>query len=99
MIRRKFIGLMTLASAGSMLAHETVEAAEQKTVTYRISGFTCVTCAVGLETLLQKERGVVWAKTSYPNNTATITYHLKLTSESSLVEFIESAGFKAEKEV
>ena len=51
-----------------------------------------------LETLLQKERGVVWAKASYPNNTATITYHPKLTSEISLVEFIESAGFKAHKE-
>jgi copper chaperone CopZ len=99
MIRRKFIGLMTLAGAGSMVALETVEAAEQKTVAYRISGFTCITCAVGLETLLQKERGVVWAKASYPNNTATITYHPKLTSESSLVEFIESAGFKAHKEV
>jgi hypothetical protein len=59
MIRRKFIGLITLVSAGSMAALETVAGAEQKTVTYRISGFTCVTCAVGLETLLQKERGVV----------------------------------------
>jgi copper chaperone CopZ len=99
MIRRKFIGLMTLASAGSMIALETVEAAEQKTVSYRISGFTCITCAVGLETLLQKERGVVWAKASYPNNTATITYHAKLTSETSLEKFIESTGFKAHKEV
>ena len=99
MIRRKFIGLMTLAGAGSMVALETVDAAGKKTVTYRISGFTCITCAVGLETLLQKERGVVWAKASYPNNTTTITYHPKLTSESSLVGFIESAGFKAHKEV
>lgn len=99
MIRRKFIGLMTLAGAGSMVALETIEAAEKKTVTYRISGFTCITCAVGLETLLQKEKGVVWANASYPNNTATITYHPKLTSESSLVEFIESAGFKAHNEV
>jgi copper chaperone CopZ len=99
MIRRKFIGLMALAGAGSMVALETVDNVEQKTVTYRISGFTCVTCAVGLETLLQKERGVVWAKASYPSSTATITYHPKLTSESSLVKFIESAGFKAEEEV
>ena len=99
MIRRKFIGLVTLASAGIMVALETVDAAEKKTVTYRISGFTCITCAVGLETLLQKERGVVWAKASYPNSTATIMYHPKLTSESSLLEFIESTGFKAHKEV
>src|ERR1700761_1878554 len=99
MIRRKFIGLMTLASAGSMVALETVEAAEQKTVIYRISGFTCINCTVGMETLLQKERGVVWANANDSNSTATIMYHPKLTSESSLVEFIESAGFKAHKEV
>src|ERR1700721_2026240 len=82
MIRRKFIGLLTLAGASSLAALKAANALEKKTVTYKISGFTCITCAVGLETLLQREKGVVWAKASYPNSTATITYHPKLTSES-----------------
>jgi hypothetical protein len=48
---------------------------------------------------LQKEKGVVRVTASYPANAATITYHPRLTSESSLVEFIETTGFKATKEV
>jgi hypothetical protein len=41
---------------------------------------------------------VIRVKASYPANTATITYHPGQTSESSLVEFIETIGFKATKE-
>ena len=99
MIRRRFLGMMTLAGVGGLMTMEGMDLAEQKTVTFRVSGFTCITCAVGLETLLEKERGVIGVKASYPDNKATITYHPKLTSESSLVEFIESAGFKASKQV
>ena len=97
MIRRRFLGLATLAGVAGLATMEGMDLAEQKTVTFRITGFTCVTCAVGLETLLQKERGVIWAKATYPGSIATITYHPRLTSESSLVEFIESTGFKATK--
>ena len=97
MIRRKFLGMMTLAGAG-VAALEGMNLGEQKNVTFRITGFTCITCAVGLETLLEKERGVIRVQASYPDSTATITYHPKLTSEESLVKFIESAGFKATKD-
>ena len=97
MIRRRFLGLATLAGVAGLVTMEGMDLTEQKTVTFRITGFTCVTCAVGLETLLQKERGVIRAKATYPDSTATITYHPRLTSESSLAEFIESTGFKATK--
>jgi copper chaperone CopZ len=96
MIRRRFLGL-TLAGLGGIVAMEGMDLAEQKTVTFRISGFTCITCAVGLETLLQKERGVIRVTASYPESIATVTYHPKLATEQSLVTFIESAGFKATK--
>lgn len=97
MIRRKFLGMMTLAGAGAV-ALEGLDLAEQKTAIFRIAGFTCITCAVGLETLLEKERGVIRVKASYPESKAVITYHPKLTSEASLVTFIEEAGFKASRE-
>jgi copper chaperone CopZ len=96
MIRRRFLGL-TLAGLGGVVAMEGMDLAEQKTVIFRISGFTCITCAVGLETLLQKERGVIRVTASYPESIATVTYHPKLATEQSLVTFIESAGFKATK--
>lgn len=98
MIRRRFLGLATLAGVAGLATMEGMEITEQKTVTFRIAGFTCITCAVGLETLLQKEKGVVRVSASYPTNTATITYHPELTSESSLAEFIETTGFKATKD-
>jgi len=96
MIRRRFLGL-TLAGLGGVVAMEGMDLAEQKTVIFRISGFTCITCAVGLETLLRKERGVIRVTASYPESIATVTYHPKLATEQSLVTFIESAGFKATK--
>jgi copper chaperone CopZ len=96
MIRRKFLGMMTLTGAG-VIAMEAMGLTEQKSVTFRISGFTCITCAVGLETLLEKERGVTRVKASYPESKAVITYLPKLTSEATLVDFIEEAGFKATK--
>jgi copper chaperone CopZ len=95
MIRRRFLGLATLAGVGGLVTMEGMNLAEQKTVAFHVAGFTCITCAVGLETLLQKEKGVVRVKASYPDGTATITYHPGLTSETSLAEFIKSAGFQA----
>jgi Cu+-exporting ATPase len=90
--------MMTLAGVGGVVAMEGMDLAEQKTVIFRISGFTCITCAVGLETLLQKERGVIRVTASYSESIATVTYHPKLATERSLVSFIESAGFKATRQ-
>jgi copper chaperone CopZ len=98
MIRRRFLGLATLASVGGLVTLEGMDRAEQKTVTFHVAGFTCITCAVGLETLLQKEKGVVRVKASYPDSLATVTYHPGLISEAALVKFIESTGFKASKQ-
>ena len=96
MIRRKFLGLITLAGASSLATFRVAHALEKKTVTYKISGFTCITCAVGLETLLQREKGILAAKASYPDAIATVTYHPKSISEASIVEAIESMGFHAQ---
>jgi copper chaperone CopZ len=96
MIRRKFLGLMTLAGASSLATLKAATILEKKTVTYKISGFTCITCAVGLETLLQRENGIIAAKANYPDATATVTYDPKSISEASIVEAIESVGFHAQ---
>jgi hypothetical protein len=53
MFRRKFMQRVAcaVAAAGPAAARET------KSVTYRIEGFTCVTCAVGLDTMLRDQKG------------------------------------------
>jgi copper chaperone CopZ len=109
MIRRQFIKLAALsgatgiASLGALDALETREthtareATETKTVTWRVRGFTCVTCAVGLETMLRQQKGVSSARASYPDAEVTIQFDPGTVSEASLRIFITSIGFSTEE--
>ena len=98
MLRRRFIQLMGVAGAGSLATITALEAADAKTVTYKVKGFTCVTCAVGLETLLRQQKGVIWVKASYPDTSATIKYQPAIVTEDQLKAFIAEMGFTAEPE-
>jgi copper chaperone CopZ len=63
-----------------------------------VKGFTCITCAVGLETLLRQQKGVVWAKASYPDASVAIKYQPSTITEDQLKTFIADMGFTAESE-
>jgi copper chaperone CopZ len=95
MIRRRFIQMMTLAGAGGVAALSAV-AAEKKTVTYHVKGFYCVTCAVGVDALLDRQKGVVESHSDYNAATTTITFHPELVSENQLKASIAEMGFHAE---
>jgi copper chaperone len=99
MLRRKFIRLMTVAGAGGVAALGTLEAGDTRTVTYHVKGFTCITCAVGLETLLRQQKGVVWAKASYPDASATIRFQPASVTEDQLKAYIAEMGFTAERKI
>lgn len=92
MIRRRFLELATLAGAGSLTGLG-IEAAERRSVVYRVRGFTCITCAVGLDALLQRQRGVIRSTSTYPEGTVAIEFHPHLVTESSLKAFIAEMGF------
>lgn len=96
MERRRFVQMMTLASVGTVAAVELAHAGETKTVSYRVKGFTCVTCAVGLETMLHQQKGVKDAKASYPEARVTIQYDPSVVTEDALRGFISELGFTAE---
>jgi Cu+-exporting ATPase len=91
MIRRKFIQKVTCGLA----AIETVAAGQTKTVKYHVTGFTCVTCAVGLDTMLKDRKGIVRSKSSYPDRTAEIEFKPELITEAQIKSFIEELGFQA----
>ena len=95
MFRRQFIQMATLAGAAGLSA-TAMATSEKKTVTWRIQGFTCITCAVGLDTLLQREKGVVSAQSSYPEAKTTIVFHPELIGEEKLKAAIAEMGFHAE---
>lgn len=110
MIRRQFIKLATFAGASGLATVGALNALDKNsakpilvsphttTVTWRVRGFTCVTCAVGLETMLRQQKGVQSAEASYSNATVTIRFHSEAVSEASLRAFIAELGFTTEKQ-
>jgi Cu+-exporting ATPase len=98
MQRRRFVQMMTLAGVGTVAGAELARSGETKTVAYRVKGFTCVTCAVGLETMLREQKGVRWVKATYPEARVTIRYAPAMTTEAQLRGFISELGFTAEAE-
>jgi Cu+-exporting ATPase len=92
MIRREFIQGI---AGGLGAAAAATGAVKTKTVTYRIEGFTCVTCAVGLDALLKDQKGIVRSKSSYPDRSAVIEYRPDLINKQQIEAFIQELGFSA----
>ena len=91
MNRRGFICRVAAAGTGLNLAEASTR--ETKLVTFKVKGFTCVTCAVGLEVMLRQQKGVTRANASYPEARVAIGFDGSLTSERSLRDFIKQCGF------
>jgi copper chaperone len=99
MHRRRFVQMMTLASAGTLAAVEVAaRAGETTTVSYKVRGFTCVTCAVGLETMLGQQKGVKRVKATYSDGLVIVKYDPSIITEPALRGFISDLGFTAEPE-
>jgi copper chaperone CopZ len=92
MFRRSFIQRVTCGMAASGYA---AAAHGNKTVTYRIEGFSCVTCAVGLDAMLREHKGIVRSKSTYPDATTVIEFNPHLVTETQIKTFIEETGFIA----
>ena len=88
MDRRNFICSITMGTAAGLTAAEA-----NRSVTYKVKGFTCVTCAVGLEVMLRGLNGVTRGKASYPAANAAIGFDANLTTEKTLRDFIAKCGF------
>lgn len=96
MERRRFVQMMTLASVGTVAAAELAHAGQTRTVTYHVKGFTCITCAVGLETMLREQKGVKRVKATYPEAQVTVQYDPVSVTEPALRGFVSDLGFTAE---
>jgi copper chaperone CopZ len=93
MIRRQFIRMATLAGASSLTALASAKNGETRTVIYHVKGFSCVTCAVGLDTILGQHEGVVRSKSTYPEGIATVTFDPARITEASIKSVIAEMGF------
>jgi copper chaperone CopZ len=93
MHRRDFICRVTAAGTTGASLSNAAQAKENRIVTYKVKGFTCITCAVGLEVMLRREKGVTRADASYKENKVVIGFDADLTSEKALKGFITECGF------
>jgi copper chaperone CopZ len=94
LFRRHF--LQSLTTAGTIALTDAAPAHEGHTVTWRVTGFTCITCAVGLETVLSQRIGVLEVKASYPDGIVHIRFNSAKVSERDLRESISEMGFRVE---
>jgi copper chaperone CopZ len=95
MLRRKFFKVMTIATTGALTPLEAIPATAtpKKVVTYHVRGFSCITCATGLDTMLAKEKGIASSSSTYPEGIATIGFDPDQISEQQIKSFISSLGF------
>lgn len=92
MIRRRFLQFVAISGAGA-LAFEARGAGTARTVIYQVKGFTCITCAVGLDTLLSKQKGILSSKSTYPEGKVTIKFDETAITEKAIEGFIAEMGF------
>src|ERR1700683_1889382 len=98
MFRRRFFKLMTLATAGGLAPLEAPANVATSTVIYRVRGFSCVTCATGLDTMLCQQRGITSSKSTYPDGAVTVGFDPEQATEKAIVAFITSLGFTVESD-
>jgi copper chaperone CopZ len=97
MFRRQFVQLISLAGAGGVAATVVEAARGTMTLTYRVKGFSCITCAVGLDAMLQRHKGVAWSRSSYPDGIVVIKFAPVDVSDNALRAFIAEMGFTVEE--
>jgi copper chaperone CopZ len=93
MFRRRFLQLATMASVGGFAPLEAATAAAGTTVIFHVNGFSCITCATGLDTMLGKEKGILSTKSTYPEGKVTVSFDARRTSNQAIVKFITGLGF------
>jgi copper chaperone CopZ len=101
MIRRKFLQLVALSGAGALAPFEaiagtaTVVDADAKgtTTVFQVKGFSCVTCAVGLDTMFSRTKGILSSHSTYPEGKVTARFDPGSINEANVRAVITDAGF------
>jgi Cu+-exporting ATPase len=95
MFRRRFLQFLAVSGAGA-LAFEARGNGMPKTVVFQVKGFSCITCAVGLDTMLTKEKGILTSKSTYPEGKVTVKFDSETIDEKSIQALIAEMGFTVE---
>jgi copper chaperone len=101
MIRRKFLQLVALSGAGALAPLEAIAGtaaaaqanAKGRTTVFQVKGFSCVTCAVGLDTMFSRTKGILSSHSTYPEGKVIVRFDPDLINEASARAVITDAGF------
>jgi Cu+-exporting ATPase len=106
MLRRKFLQLVALSGASALApvgaiagaASATDANAKGKTAVFQVKGFSCVTCAVGLDTMFSRTKGILSSNSTYPAGKVTVRFDPGAINEAAVRAVITDAGFTVASE-
>ena len=87
-----------MTSVARLAPLEAVSAAATQMAIYQVKGFTCITCATGLDTLLSQQKGIASSKSTYPEGKVTVAFDPNRITEQAIVAFITDLGFTVQPE-
>ncbi|WP_205860406.1 heavy metal translocating P-type ATPase [Polaribacter sp. 11A2H] len=61
---------------------------------YKVSGMTCASCAISIETYLKPQKGILEVAVNYPNQSVTIKYDENTISLETISKKVKEIGFK-----
>jgi len=93
MFRRQFVQFFAALGTSGVATLAIAETEGTNSVTYVVKGFSCVTCAVGLDTMLQKQKGIARSQSTYPDGIVKIQFDGKKVQEKEIQAFINEMGF------
>jgi copper chaperone CopZ len=98
MFRRRFLQLCVPVSAGALAVLKIKRTVPAKSVVYQVKGFTCITCAVGLDTMLRRQKGILSSESTYPEGKVVVQFYPDHVDESSIRRFIADTGFAVQSQ-
>ena len=97
MIRRRFLQMAALSGASALAPLEGVAAAAAstaaKTAVFQVKGFSCPTCAVGLDTMFTRTKGIVSSHSTYPEGKVSVQFDQGTIELAKVRAVITDAGF------
>jgi Cu+-exporting ATPase len=101
MIRRKFLQLIAFSGAGALAPLEAIAGtasaantnANGKTAIFQVKGFSCVMCAVGLDTMFSRTKGIESSHSTYPEGKVTVRFDPGVIAGAAVRAVITDAGF------
>ncbi len=66
---------------------------ELETLTFPVTGMSCASCAVSVESILGAQKGVEKAEINYASQLVKVAFHPEVTGPANLQQAVQSIGY------